>query len=130
MPASLFAVAAVIGFFSAAPADDISQAHGYAPRLLIASGIDADGNLIVSATEQRQKKVAREVETDGKKTIREVTFTYPVTVLNRQAVSLKDATISDLSGNKITLEQAREQLKEPTPVLLMSLGEKVDPIYS
>jgi thiol-disulfide isomerase/thioredoxin len=99
------------------------------PRLLIASGIDADGNLIVSATEQRQKKVAREVETDGKKTTREVTFTYPVTLLNRQTVALKDATISDLGGNKISLDQARERLKEPTPVLLIVLGEKVDPIY-
>src|SRR6516165_9833231 len=130
MTRHLFAVAAVIGILSPGSADDVPQGYGMPPRLLIASGIDADGNLIVSATEQRQKKVAREVETDGKKTIREVTFTYPVTVLNRQAVSLKDATISDLSGNKITLEQAREQLKEPTPVLLMSLGEKVDPIYS
>jgi peroxiredoxin len=99
------------------------------PRLLIASGIDADGNLIVSATEQRQKKVAREVETEGKKTTREVTFTYPVTLLNRQTVSLKDATISDLGGNKISLDQARERLKEPTPVLLIMLGERVDPIY-
>ena len=99
------------------------------PRLLIASGIDADGNLIVSATEQRQKKVAHEVETDGKKTTREATFAYPVTLLNRQTVSLKDATISDLGGNKVSLDQARERLKEPTPVLLMVLGEKVDPIY-
>jgi thiol-disulfide isomerase/thioredoxin len=125
----LFVVAAVIGVRSPVFADDVPQAHGYPPRLLIASGIDADGNLIVSATEQRQKKVAREVETDGKKTTREVTFTYPVTLLNRQTVSLKDTTISDLGGNKLTLDQARERLKEPTPVLLTMLGEKVDPIY-
>src|SRR6516162_243472 len=110
MTRHLFAVAAVIGFFSAAPADDISQAHGYAPRLLIASGIDADGNLIVSATEQRQKKVMREIETNGKKTTVEGTFTGPVMLLNRQTVSLKDATISDLGGNKISLDEARERL--------------------
>jgi thiol-disulfide isomerase/thioredoxin len=99
------------------------------PRLVIASGIDAKGDLIVSATEQRQKKVAREVETDGKKTTKEVTFNYPVTFLNRQTVSLKDAAISELGGDKISLDQARERLKEPTPVLLIMLGEKVDPIY-
>jgi hypothetical protein len=67
----LFAVAAVIAFLSSSSADDVPQAHGTPPRLLIASGLDADGNLIVSATEQRQKKVAREVEMDGKKTTRE-----------------------------------------------------------
>jgi peroxiredoxin len=129
MTRHLFAVVAVIGFLSSASADDVPQPYGMPPRLLIASGIDADGNLIVSATEQRQKKVPREVETDGKKTTREVTFTYPVTFLNRQTVSLRDATISDLGGNKISLDQARQRLKEPMPVLLIMLGEKVDPIY-
>ena len=129
MTRHLFAVAAVIGILSPVSADDVPQGYGMPPRLLIASGIDADGNLIVSATEQRQKKVTLEVETDGKKTTREVTFTYPVTLLNRQTVSLKDATISDLGGNKVSLDQARERLKEPTPVLLSMLGEKVDPIY-
>jgi peroxiredoxin len=130
MTRHLFAVAAVIGILSPGSADDVPQGYGMPPRLLIASGIDADGNLIVSATEQRQKKVAREVEKDGKKTTREVTFSYPVTLLNRQTVSLKDATISDLAGNTISLDQARRRLKEPTPVLLTMLGEKVDPIYS
>jgi thiol-disulfide isomerase/thioredoxin len=125
----LLAVAAVIGILSPVSADDAPQGYGMPLRLLIASGIDADGNLIVSATEQRQKKVTLEVETDGKKTTREVTFTYSVMLLNRQTVSLKDATISDLGGNKVSLDQARERLKEPTPVLLIMLGEKVDPIY-
>jgi peroxiredoxin len=125
----LLAVAAVIGILSSAAADDVSQVHGTPPRILIASGIDADGNLVLSATEQRQKKVAREVETEGKKKIREVTHSYPVTVLNRQTVSLKDATIYELGGKKISLEHARGRLKEPTPVLLMTVGEKVDPIY-
>jgi peroxiredoxin len=119
----------MIGILSPVAADDVPKSYGMPPRLLIASGIDADGNLTVSATEQRQKKVAREVETDGKKTTREVTSTYPVTLLNRQSVSLKDATISDLGGNKVSLDQARERLKEPMPVLLTMLGEKVDPIY-
>jgi peroxiredoxin len=125
----LSAVAAAIGVLSFAAADDAPQEHGTPPRLLIASGIDADGNLILSNTEQRQKKVTREVEKDGKKTTRDVTFTYPVTVLKRQTVSLKDVTICDLEGKTISLDQARERLKEPTPVLLAMLGEKVDPIY-
>ena len=125
----LLAVAAVIGALSPASAADVPQAHGTPPRLLIASGIDADGNLILSATEQRQKKVAREVEMDGKKKTREVTLTYPVTVLNRQTVSLKGATIYELGGKKVSLDQARERLQGPTPVLLMMVGEKVDPIY-
>jgi thiol-disulfide isomerase/thioredoxin len=129
MTRHLLAVAAVIGTLSAVCADDVPEGYGMPLRLLIASAIDADGNLIVSATQQRQKKVALEVETDGKKTTREVTFTYPVTLLNRQTVSLKAATISDLGGNKISLDQARERLKEPTPVLLIMLGGKVDPIY-
>jgi peroxiredoxin len=129
MTRHLLAVAAVIGALSSASADDAPQAYGTPPRLLIASGIDAGGNLILSATEQRQKKVSREVEKDGKKTTREVTFTYPVTVLNRQTASLKGVTISELGGKKISLDQARERLKGPTPVLLALVGEKVDPIY-
>ena len=128
MTRPLLAVAAVIGFLSPADTDDVPQIHGTPPWLLIASGIDADGNLVLSATENRQKKVAREVKTDGKKTTREATLTYPVTVLNRQTVSLKDSTIYDLGGKKISLDQARERLKEPTPILLMMVGEKVDPI--
>ena len=125
----LFAVATAIGILSSISADEVPQSYGMPLRLLIASGIDADGNLIVSATEQRQKKVMREIETNGKKTTVEGTFTGPVMLLNRQTVSLKDATISDLGGNKISLDEARERLKEPTPVLLIMLGEKVDPIY-
>jgi peroxiredoxin len=129
MTSHLFAVAAVIGILSPASADDHPQVHGSPPRLLIASRIDAGGNLVLSATEQRQKKVSREVEKDGKKTTREVTVTYPVTVLDRQTVSLKDVTICDLGGKKISLDEARERLKGPTPVLLTLVGEKVDPIY-
>jgi peroxiredoxin len=129
MTRHLFAIAAVIGILWPVCADDVPQSYGMPLRFLIASGIDADGNLIVSATEQRQKKIALEGQTGGKKATREVTFTYPVTLLNRQTVSLKGATISDLGGNKISLDQARERLKVPTPVLLIMLGEKVDPIY-
>jgi thiol-disulfide isomerase/thioredoxin len=129
MTRHLVAVAAVIGILASAFSDDVPQGYGSPPRLLIASGIDADGNLILSGTEQRQKKVAREVEKNGKKTTREVTVNYPVTVLNRQTVSLKGVTISDLAGNKLSLDQARERLKGPTPVLLTIMGEKVDPIY-
>jgi thiol-disulfide isomerase/thioredoxin len=125
----LFAVAFVIGALSLTAADDAPQVRGTPPRLLIASGIDAGGNLILSGTEQRKKKVTREVEKDGQKTTQEMTASYPVTVLGRQTVSLKDAAIYDRDGNKLSLDQARAQLKEPTPVLLTMLGEKVDPIY-
>jgi peroxiredoxin len=125
----LLAVVAVIGIHSSASADGVAQTRGTPPRLLIASGIDGDGNLVLSGTEQRQRKVTREVEANGKRTPFEATMSYPVTVLNRQTVSLKDATIFDLGGKKISLDQARERLKEPTPVLLMMVGEKVDPIY-
>ena len=129
MTRHLFAVAAVIGALPPASADDVPQGYGTPPRLVIASGIDAGGNLVLSATEQRQKKVTREVERGGKKATQEVTVTYPVTVLDRQTVSLQGVTISDLEGNKLSLDQAREQLKGPTPVLLTMMGEKVDPIY-
>ena len=129
MTRHLFAVAAALGALAPAFADEVPQSHGVPPRLLIASGIDAHGNLVLSATEQRKKKMAREVEKDGKKTVRETTVTYPVTVLNRQTVSLKGVTICDLAGNKVSLAQARERLKAPTPVPLALLGEKVDPIY-
>jgi thiol-disulfide isomerase/thioredoxin len=129
MTRHLVAVAAVIGILASALADDVPQGYGSPPRLLITSGIDADGNLVLSGTEQRPKKVPREVEKNGKKTTREVTVNYPVTVLNRQTVSLKGVTISDLAGKKLSLDQARERLKGPTPVLLTIMGEKVDPIY-
>jgi thiol-disulfide isomerase/thioredoxin len=109
--------------------DGDSQTYGTPPRLLIASGINADGNLVLSATEQRQKKVAREIEKNGKKTTQYVTGSFPVTVLNRQTVSLKDATIYNLEGQKVSLDQARQRLKEPMPILLTIVGEKVDPIY-
>ena len=39
------------------------------------------------------------------------------------------ATISDREGKKLTIAQARERLKEPTPILLAIAGERVDPIY-
>jgi thiol-disulfide isomerase/thioredoxin len=52
-----------------------------------------------------------------------------VAVLERQSVSLKGVTIYDRQGNNISLDQARERLKEPTPILLTFTGEKVDPIY-
>ena len=129
MTRHLFAVAFVIGALSLTAADDAPQVRGTPPRLLIASGIDAGGNLILSGTEQRKKTVPREVEKDGKKTTVEATVTYPVTVLNRQTVALKDVTIYDCEGKKLSLDQARERLKEPAPVLLTMMGEKVDPIY-
>jgi thiol-disulfide isomerase/thioredoxin len=114
---------------SAAPPVDVAKVHGGPPRIVIASRIDAGGNLILSALESRQKKVAREVETNGKKTIREGILSYPVTVLNRQIVSLDGVTIYDRDGKKVSLDQARERLREPTPILLAFRGEKVDPIY-
>jgi thiol-disulfide isomerase/thioredoxin len=125
----LFAVVAAVGIVWTAPADDDSRVRGTPPRIVIASGIDADGNLILSATEQRKKTVTREVEKDGKKATQDATYSYPVAVLNRQTVSLKDATIADRDGKTVSIAQARERLKEPTPVLLTMLGEKVDPIY-
>jgi peroxiredoxin len=109
-------------------ADDGAPVRGAVPRLYIASKIDADGNVILSATEQYQKKVVREVERDGKKTLEERTVSYPVVVLDRQIVSLKDATIYDGEGKKLSLEQARERLKGPTPILL-TVGDKADPLF-
>jgi thiol-disulfide isomerase/thioredoxin len=106
-----------------------AQVYGGPPRIFIASKIDADGNLILSGLEARQKKVLREVEKNGKKTTAEATLTYPVAVLNRQMVSLKDVTIYDRAGTKISIDQARQRLKEPTAILLTFRGEKVDPIY-
>src|SRR5262245_11751621 len=121
----LLAVAAVVSTLSSVAADEVPPSYGTPPRILIASGIESDGNLIVSATEQRQKKVAREVEKDGQKATRVVTVTYPVMVLKRQTVSLKGVTISDLGGNRISIDQARQRLREPTPILMTLLGEKV-----
>src|SRR5262249_3132436 len=105
------------------------QVHSPPPRILIASAIDARGNLIVSAMEQRHKKVTREVEHNGKKTTQTGTLSYPVAVLERQMVSLQGVTISDRDGKKLSLEQARQRLKEPTAILMTFRGEKVDPIY-
>jgi thiol-disulfide isomerase/thioredoxin len=134
MTRHLLGVAVVIGIValtcsSAGSADGGAKVHGGPPRIFIASKIDADGNLLLSALEARQKKVSREVEKQGKKTTEVRTHTYPVAVLNRQIVSLKGVTIYDRAGKKISLDQARERLKEPTPVLLTFRGEKVDPIY-
>lgn len=129
MTRHLLAAVAAVGILSLASADEDSRVRGSPPRIVIASGIDAGGNLILSATEQRKKTVTREVERDGKKTTQDATLSYPVTVLGRQTVSLKDAVIHDREGKKVSVEQARERLKEPTPVLLTILGEKVDPIY-
>jgi thiol-disulfide isomerase/thioredoxin len=113
---------------ASAPAED-RKVHGGPPWLVIASSIDASGNLIVSALETRQKKISRVVEKDGKKTVVEGTLSYPVAVLERQSVSLQGVTIRDRDGKTISLEQARQRLKEPTPVLMTFRGEKVDPIY-
>src|SRR5262249_20755082 len=110
-------------------ASSAAQVHAPPPRILIASAIDARGNLIVSALEQRQKKVTREVEHNGKKTTQTGTLSYPVAVLARQMVSLQGVTISDREGKKLSLEQARQRLKEPTAILMTFRGEKVDPIY-
>jgi thiol-disulfide isomerase/thioredoxin len=129
-----FAIAVVVGSLSfplssILSADDGTRVHGGPPRIFIASKIDANGNLLLSALESRQKKVTREVEKNGKKTTEVRTLTYPVAVLNRQTVSLKGATIYERGGKKLSLQQARERLKEPIPVLLTFWGEKVDPIY-
>src|SRR5438270_341154 len=79
-------------------AQDRKQVHGGPPRILIASRIDARGNLIVSALETRQKKVTREVVEKGRKVTLEGTLTYPVTVLDRQIVSLAGVAIYDRDG--------------------------------
>src|SRR5262245_49334332 len=124
-----FVIAGVIGMLPVTPADEAPRVHGGPPRLFIASGIDADGNLILSGTVQRKKYALLEVERCGKKSMEQVAVSAPVTVLNRQSVSPKDAVIYDREGNKVSVEQARARLKEPTPVLVTMLGEKVDPIY-
>jgi thiol-disulfide isomerase/thioredoxin len=125
----LCAIPVVIGLVSILAAEPVPQDHGGPPRLVIASRIDAEGNLILSSTEQRKKKLQREVERDGKKTTQEATVTYPVTVLAKQAAPLKEVTITDCEGKRLSLEQARGRLREPTPVLLMMMGEPVDPLY-
>lgn len=125
----LFAIAAVIAVFWSASADEGPDVRGRPPMIFIASGINADGNLSISNMEQRQKKVTQEVERDGKKTTVEGTYTYPVTVLNRQTVSLKGATMCDRDGREVSIDQVRERLKEPMPILITMRGEKVDPIY-
>jgi thiol-disulfide isomerase/thioredoxin len=119
----------VIGVLPSTAEDQSPQVYGSPPRLLIASGIDADGNLVLSGTEQRKKTLPRMVEKDGKKITQDVTMTYPVTVLSRQSVALTDVTIHDCAGHKVSLEQARERLKEPMPILLSLAGDKVDPLY-
>jgi thiol-disulfide isomerase/thioredoxin len=106
-----------------------ARVHAAPPRIVIASTIDSSGNLILSALETREKKISREVERNGKKTTVHGTLRYPVAVLNRQTVSLKGVTICDRDGNKLSLEQARQRLTEPTPILMTFRGEKVDPIY-
>jgi thiol-disulfide isomerase/thioredoxin len=118
-----------MGIVSSTAADDPPQVRGMPPRLVIASGIDAEGNLLLSGTEQRKKTMPRQLDKDGKKITVDVTVSYPVTVLGRQSVALKDVTIYDGEGKTISLDQARQRLKEPTPVFLMMMGEKLDPIY-
>jgi thiol-disulfide isomerase/thioredoxin len=56
-------------------------------------------------------------------------LSYPVAVLNRQTASLKGVAIVDRDGKELSIDQARERLKEPMPILLTVRGEKVDPIY-
>jgi hypothetical protein len=99
----LCAAAALLGALSSAPAGDVPQVYGAPPRLLIASALDADGNLVLFATEQCHEKLTRDVQKDGKKATQEVTVTYPVTVLNRQSVLLKGVTIYDRAGKKVSL---------------------------
>jgi thiol-disulfide isomerase/thioredoxin len=129
MSHSLSSLAIIIGFLAPPAADQNPREYGSPPRFLIASGIDADGNLILSGTEQRKKTLPRVVEKDGKKITQDVTMSYPVTVLSRQSIALKDVTIYDCAGHKVSLEQARERLREPTPILLSLAGDKVDPLY-
>jgi hypothetical protein len=123
-------VAALIAATSSAAADGAPQEHAGPPRILIASGIDRDGNLIVSATDARAGQRKVEVEVDGKREFREEIFIYHVLVLNRHLVSLKAAAISDRDGATISLAQARARLTKPTPILFIFPDEKVDPIYS
>jgi thiol-disulfide isomerase/thioredoxin len=130
MALALFAITTVGGILFAQTATDIPQDYGTPLRIMIASGIDANGNLILSGTEQRKTKVPREVEHNGKKFTQEMTWDHPVTILGRQTIALKDVTIYDGEGKVLSLDQARQRLKEPTPVLLSMAGERVNPIYS
>jgi peroxiredoxin len=125
----LIASTALFTLLNSAAAEDVPEELGPPPRLVIASGIDAHGNLIVSGTEQRKKTVPREVERDGKKVTQESTVNFPVTVLGRQSVALKDVTIYDGEDREVSMEEARHRLKQPTPVLLTMMGEKLDPVY-
>jgi thiol-disulfide isomerase/thioredoxin len=126
----VFGLAPLIAVASFPDVNDHPQVRGFQPRLLVASGIDDDENLIVSGTEQRQKKIRQEVvNKDGKKITRDVTASYPVTVLGRKMVSLRDVTIYDGESHIISVAQARDRIKGPTPILVTMLGEGLDSVY-
>lgn len=92
---------------------------GNPPDVLIASDIDADGNLVLVDYETIVIQPAPPLSPGGQR-------------INRilSEVPLEGASISDVAGNAVTVEEARKRMEgKDTAILVLSDGVSLLPIY-
>ncbi len=110
----LATVVAVLSLLGSAAAQDRPATPGNPPRILIASSIDADGNL--ELVSYRTIYIGFDGSSYNNRSLRKV--------------SLKDVKISTVSGKEMSVEAARELLAETeTPILASSWKTPIPKFY-
>jgi hypothetical protein len=106
-------LALIIGA-NAATAQDRSATHGNPPRILIASSLDADGNLVLVT----YKTIY--IGFDG--------YSYNARSLHK--VPLQDVRIRTVAGMDLSLDETRKLLEgKETPVLVSSWNEPLSKFW-
>lgn len=110
----LFALGTIVAFLMTSAVSE-AQTPGNPPKILIASGIDAQDRLELV----RYQTIYIGFQGDA----------YNHRTLDR--VDLAKVTITDLSGSDLSIDEARTRLgdREETPVLVMSHREELGGVY-
>lgn len=110
-------IAALVGLLwinSIAEAQEPFPTPGNPPRILLATSIDADGNLLLVS--YRTIYIGFSGESYNDRTV--------------DKVSLAEVQIVDTGGKEVTLQAARERIKgKETPILVTSWHEPLSPAY-
>jgi hypothetical protein len=118
-------------FFPPVPVQPETEAPKGPPPQIVFASIDKEGKLSWTVMLQQYVTEYRQttVENAGKKEVRTVAVTVPVTRMVKSVLPLDKATITEAGGKKIDKKTLAQRLAKPAVVVLSADGQKIDAGY-
>jgi len=123
---------ALVGLLLLPPADvepRVEAPKGQPPTI---ATVQVEKDALVSnqtITQQRPETRTITENVGGKNVTRTITVLVPVTVISKQAWSLKGAKAQQADGTKIEIDALKKRLATPRPVVIATDGQPIDPAY-